>query len=122
MNEKLCPNDKILNAKTNRCVLKTGNIGKKLLQEQNIETKPQQTYKTCSTNKKNTPPCDDKHYIKMNKRNEECCYKKTKQMLNSFKSNNIITNYYDEWSGHKINHLKNVYLELKNIKSSLYFY
>lgn len=28
---KLCPPDKILNVKTNRCVLKTGNIGKKIL-------------------------------------------------------------------------------------------
>lgn len=30
---KLCPPDKILNVKTNRCVLKTGNIGKKILKE-----------------------------------------------------------------------------------------
>jgi len=33
---KICSNDKILNIKTNRCVLKNGKIGKKILEEENI--------------------------------------------------------------------------------------
>ena len=37
---KLCPPDKILNIQTNRCVLKTGNIGKKILKETNEPKEP----------------------------------------------------------------------------------
>jgi len=44
---KNCPPDKILNVKTNRCVSRTGAIGKKILKEQNVKTKSKST----STNK-----------------------------------------------------------------------
>jgi len=44
---KLCPPDKILNIKTNRCVLRTGNIGKKILKEtQEPKTKKPKEPKT----------------------------------------------------------------------------
>lgn len=44
---KNCPPDKILNVKTNRCVLKTGTVGKNILKEQ----KPKEKSTSTSTNK-----------------------------------------------------------------------
>ena len=44
---KNCPPDKILNVKTNRCVLKTGAVGKNILKEQ----KPKKKSTSTSTNK-----------------------------------------------------------------------
>ena len=35
----------------------------------------------CSTNPKQTPPCNHGYYIKKNKKNEDCCYKMTKKQL-----------------------------------------
>lgn len=48
--EKQCPSDKIWNPETNRCVLKTGKIGKKLLLAQE-QRKRKESKEKCATNK-----------------------------------------------------------------------
>jgi len=49
---KICPPDKILNPKTNKCVLKTGAIGKKLLSTDNKEEVIKKEIKNKDNNKK----------------------------------------------------------------------
>ena len=48
---KVCPDEKILNKKTKRCVLKTGKIGKKILNKVNSSTKSSLIKKDCPDNK-----------------------------------------------------------------------
>ena len=45
MNKRICPDDKIINPKTNRCVLKTGAIGKKIINEAELRRRNEQAPK-----------------------------------------------------------------------------